>query len=168
MEEMMDDTLEMQDEEEIEEEADAEVDKVLFELTNGKLGEAGTVGTELPVCIYPSAGINCELTDLPDNASTGGGRDRENDGTISAATEWFIERITSLTFCTCINLFFKKLLVSAYQLPRATSDLVGNVRLEVGPVFFSVFHPKLKVQTPFQDAKCWPLGPLRKEYGRLR
>lgn len=53
MEEMMDDTLEMQEDDEIEEEADAEVDKVLFELTDGKLGEAGSVGTELPV-IGPS------------------------------------------------------------------------------------------------------------------
>jgi charged multivesicular body protein 3 len=46
---MMGDTLDMDEDEEIEEEADAEVDKVLFELTNGKLGEAGSVGTELPV-----------------------------------------------------------------------------------------------------------------------
>ncbi|KZT12465.1 vacuolar sorting protein VPS24 [Laetiporus sulphureus 93-53] len=48
MEEMLDDTLEMDDEEEIEEEADEEVDKVLYDLTNGKLGQAGTVQTELP------------------------------------------------------------------------------------------------------------------------
>jgi charged multivesicular body protein 3 len=62
MEEMMDDTLDMQDEDELEEEADAEVDKVLFELTNGKLGEAGSVGTELPVCISLCSGIDLELT----------------------------------------------------------------------------------------------------------
>ncbi|KAK0191054.1 vacuolar sorting protein Vps24 [Armillaria mellea] len=48
MEEMLDDTLDMDEDEELEEEADAEVEKVLFELTNGKLGEAGSVGTELP------------------------------------------------------------------------------------------------------------------------
>ncbi|KZT62177.1 hypothetical protein CALCODRAFT_426759 [Calocera cornea HHB12733] len=49
MEEMMDETLQMvDDDEELEEEADAEVDKVLFELTDGKLGQAGTVHTELP------------------------------------------------------------------------------------------------------------------------
>ncbi|EPQ59423.1 vacuolar sorting protein VPS24 [Gloeophyllum trabeum ATCC 11539] len=48
MEEMLDDTLEMDDDEELETEADAEVDKVLFELTDGKLGQAGTVGTEVP------------------------------------------------------------------------------------------------------------------------
>ncbi|KDQ64553.1 hypothetical protein JAAARDRAFT_64398 [Jaapia argillacea MUCL 33604] len=48
MEEMMEDTLEVEDDEELEEEADAEVDKVLFELTDGKLGQAGKVGTELP------------------------------------------------------------------------------------------------------------------------
>ncbi|KAI0732920.1 vacuolar sorting protein Vps24 [Fomitopsis betulina] len=48
MEEMLDDTLEMDDDEELEEEADEEVDKVLFDLTNGKLGQAGTVQTEAP------------------------------------------------------------------------------------------------------------------------
>ncbi|KAH7914173.1 vacuolar sorting protein VPS24 [Hygrophoropsis aurantiaca] len=48
MEEMLEDTLDMEEDEEIEDEADAEVDKVLFELTNGKLGEAGAAGTELP------------------------------------------------------------------------------------------------------------------------
>ncbi|KAG7449127.1 vacuolar sorting protein VPS24 [Guyanagaster necrorhizus] len=48
MEEMLGDTLDMDEDEELEEEADAEVEKVLFELTNGKLGEAGSVGTELP------------------------------------------------------------------------------------------------------------------------
>ena len=49
MEEMLEDTLDLEEDEELEEEADAEVDKVLFELTNGKLGEAGTVDKELPV-----------------------------------------------------------------------------------------------------------------------
>ena len=53
MEEMMEETLDMDEDEEIEQEADAEVDKVLFELTNGKLGEAGSVGTELPVSFGP-------------------------------------------------------------------------------------------------------------------
>jgi len=49
MEEMVEDTLNMEEDDEIEEEADVEVDKVLFELTDGKLGEAGAAGTELPV-----------------------------------------------------------------------------------------------------------------------
>jgi charged multivesicular body protein 3 len=53
MEEMLEDTLDMDQDEELEDEADAEVDKVLFELTNGKLGEAGSVSTELPVSIRP-------------------------------------------------------------------------------------------------------------------
>jgi len=49
MEEMMDETLQsVDDDEELEEEADEEVEKVLFELTDGKLGQAGAVGTELP------------------------------------------------------------------------------------------------------------------------
>ena len=45
----MDDTLAMDEDEEIEEEADAEVDKVLFDLTNGKLGLAGPAETAPPV-----------------------------------------------------------------------------------------------------------------------
>lgn len=49
LEEMLDDTLNVEDDEELEEEADAEVDKVLFDLTNGKLGQAGTVQNPLPV-----------------------------------------------------------------------------------------------------------------------
>ncbi|KAJ7591046.1 vacuolar sorting protein Vps24 [Mycena floridula] len=48
MEEMLEDTLEMDEDEELEEEADAEVDKVLFDLTDGKLGLAGSARTELP------------------------------------------------------------------------------------------------------------------------
>jgi charged multivesicular body protein 3 len=52
MEEMLEDTLEGLDEdEELEEEAEAEVDRVLYEITDGKLGVAGA-GKELPVrCI---------------------------------------------------------------------------------------------------------------------
>jgi charged multivesicular body protein 3 len=48
MEEMMEDTLNMEEDEELEEEADAEVDKVLFDLTDGKLGQAGSAKTDLP------------------------------------------------------------------------------------------------------------------------
>lgn len=48
MEEMIEETMEGLDEEDLEEEADEEVEKVLFELTDGKLGQAGRVGTELP------------------------------------------------------------------------------------------------------------------------
>jgi hypothetical protein len=51
MEEMMEDVLEMDEDEELEEEADGEVDKILFELTDGKLGMAGSVSAELPVCL---------------------------------------------------------------------------------------------------------------------
>ena len=59
IDDMMEDVLDAQEDEEIEEEADAEVDKVLSDLTDGKLGQAGTVGTELPVCCFPSALIPC-------------------------------------------------------------------------------------------------------------
>ncbi|KAJ7068329.1 vacuolar sorting protein Vps24 [Mycena amicta] len=44
MEEMVAGTLEMEDDDELLEEADEEVDKVLAELTDGKLGLAGSVG----------------------------------------------------------------------------------------------------------------------------
>lgn len=49
MEEMLDDTLQFEDDEELDVEADAEVDKVLYDLTEGKLGQAGTVKEEPPV-----------------------------------------------------------------------------------------------------------------------
>ena len=45
----MEDTLQMDDDEELEAEADEEVEKVLFELTDGKLGQAGKVDEGLPV-----------------------------------------------------------------------------------------------------------------------
>ncbi|KAF8351409.1 vacuolar sorting protein Vps24 [Amanita rubescens] len=48
MEEMLEDTLQMDDDEELEAEADEEVEKVLFELTDGKLGQAGKVDDRLP------------------------------------------------------------------------------------------------------------------------
>lgn len=51
MEEMMEDMLEMDEDDEIEEEADTEVDKVLFDLTDGKLGLAGSVSSEIPVSV---------------------------------------------------------------------------------------------------------------------
>jgi len=49
MEEMLDEAMVVEEDEGVEEEADEEVDKVLFELTNGKLGQAGTVDTQIPV-----------------------------------------------------------------------------------------------------------------------
>lgn len=47
---MIDDTLEMDEDSELEDEADEEVEKVLYELTDGKLGQAGAVvDSALPV-----------------------------------------------------------------------------------------------------------------------
>ncbi|KAJ7626652.1 vacuolar sorting protein Vps24 [Mycena polygramma] len=48
MEEMLDETLDIEAEDELLDEAEGEVDKVLAELTDGKLGLAGSVATELP------------------------------------------------------------------------------------------------------------------------
>lgn len=52
---MVDDTMDTLDEgeDELEEEAEGEVEKVLFEITAGKLGQAGKAGTELPVGPFP-------------------------------------------------------------------------------------------------------------------
>jgi len=87
MDDMMEDMLDAEEDEEIEQEADAEVDKVLFELTNGKLGQAGTVGTELPVC-YLSPVFFCTDTLCTVRAGAVGGRgDRTCDGTIPPAAE---------------------------------------------------------------------------------
>ncbi|KAI8079123.1 Snf7-domain-containing protein [Gilbertella persicaria] len=47
MEEMIGDTMEMMDDEDIEEAADEEVNNVLFQITDGLLGEAGSVGPAL-------------------------------------------------------------------------------------------------------------------------
>ena len=51
MAEMVDDTMEMaldDEDEEMEEEAAEEVDNILFEITDGKLGQAGKVANNLP------------------------------------------------------------------------------------------------------------------------
>jgi charged multivesicular body protein 3 len=47
---MMDDTMEMLDEPDLEEEADAEVDNILMELTGGILGKAG----KAPEAVMPN------------------------------------------------------------------------------------------------------------------
>ncbi|KAG7566971.1 hypothetical protein FFLO_01230 [Filobasidium floriforme] len=60
IEEMMDDTMEALDDDELEEEADAEVEKVLFDLTDGKLGQAGAVGADLPAQKEAEEDVNTE------------------------------------------------------------------------------------------------------------
>jgi hypothetical protein len=58
--EMIDDTLEMDEDSELEDEADEEVDKVLYELTDGKLGQAGTVvDSALPVRVPTFLRVAC-------------------------------------------------------------------------------------------------------------
>jgi hypothetical protein len=95
MEEMMDDTLDMDADEEIEEEAEAEVDTILFEMTNGKLGQAGSVGTELPVrfdCLTCIPAFS--LTSYPVSARQTGRRGNGKDnGRVSTATQWFTEQL---------------------------------------------------------------------------
>ena len=78
MEEMMDDTLQMEDDEELEEEADAEVDKVLYDLTEGKLGQAGTVKEELPVSALVQCVLQLGILIPGDSANTEPGRGRRD------------------------------------------------------------------------------------------
>lgn len=94
LEEMMDDTLAVEEDEELEEEADAEVDKVLFDLTNGKLGQAGKVETEVPVSAFrhgADTSINLTRLLVPGGQDDRRG-DRARDGTIPTTAE----RVTEL------------------------------------------------------------------------
>lgn len=87
MEEMLEDTLDIEDDEELEEEADAEVDKVLYDLTNGKLGEVGSVRTDLPVRLLFRSGAVYRLTITPDPRGQARRRgDREDHGEVPPAT----------------------------------------------------------------------------------
>ena len=91
LEEMMEDTLEMDEDEEIEEEADAEVDKVLFDLTNGKLGQAGTVATEIPVRAFLLIRVYYSLKEEDvaiERGPTRRRRDGKSYGTVPAAAQW--------------------------------------------------------------------------------
>ena len=58
----------MGDEEDIEEEAEGEVEKVLFELTDGLLGQAGNVGAPLEV-IHSYSSMN-SLTSIHEPSHT--------------------------------------------------------------------------------------------------
>jgi len=60
IEEMLEDTFEGLEEDDMEEEAQEEVDKILFEVTSGALGQAGEVGTELPSTSQPEADVEPE------------------------------------------------------------------------------------------------------------
>lgn len=56
IEEMMEDTFEGLEDDDLEEEADKEVDKVLFEITNGELDplQSDSKGSQLPKRLYNS------------------------------------------------------------------------------------------------------------------
>ena len=74
--------------------ADAEVDKVLYDLTEGKLGQAGTVKEELPVSALVQCVLQLGILIPGDSANTEPGKGRgdgEGDGTVSAAVEWAAE-----------------------------------------------------------------------------
>jgi len=95
MDEMMEDMLDAEEDEEIEQEADAEVDKILFDLTNGKLGQAGTVGTELPVCCLAFGLLSLMCTFTVRAGAFGRRGDGARDGTVSSAVEWYTQFMIS-------------------------------------------------------------------------
>lgn len=83
---MLEDTLDFEDNDEIEEEADAEVEKVLFEITDGKLGNVGTVGPELPVRTLHLLNNTIFIDNKLVTGSIGRAGSRKELGTISEAT----------------------------------------------------------------------------------
>lgn len=89
MGEMLDDIQDMDEDDELDEEADEEVDKVLFELTDGKLGEAGSVSTQVPVshssCSLFTQGLT---TATVIGRCAGRRRDGEKYGKVPTATKW--------------------------------------------------------------------------------
>jgi hypothetical protein len=106
MEEMMEETLDSVDDDELEEEADAEVDKVLYELTDGKLGQAGRVGGELPV-----SHLEICMLILGGKGGRGRcGRDAENAKGDGGFTQWLMyPRIIISCHCrdaSCITKLF--------------------------------------------------------------
>jgi len=92
MEEMLDDAMNVEEDEEVEEEADEEVDKVLFELTNGKLGQAGTVDTQLPVSTL-LLGDRLSMETFCVGCSGRRGTGREGDGTLQGTTQRSTQRV---------------------------------------------------------------------------
>lgn len=106
---MLEDTLEMEDDEELEEEADEEVDKVLLELTDGKLGQAGSVGTGLPVSHIGILQRNL-LMNAVVTGQTGRGGNGAKHGEVSATVERTVKRmmywfILECTMYSCISTY---------------------------------------------------------------
>jgi hypothetical protein len=103
---MIDETIQLEDDEELEEEAEVEVDKVLFELTDGKLGQAGSVGTELPVSVA-FISISPHLHLYTGRAERRGrGRGTTPDGAVSRTAQWITQWLTWLTFCIHMGILY--------------------------------------------------------------
>ena len=107
----MEETLDSVDDDELEEEADAEVDKVLFEVTDGKLGQAGKVGGELPVglCLVHGHHVGSDTIAFCAGGEGGrgrGGGDAENAARDTGSSQWMrpcsSRRAGSMSFpCVC-------------------------------------------------------------------
>ena len=115
MEEMMDDALEGLDEDpELEEEAEEEVDRVLYEITDGKLGVAGA-GKELPVRSRLFLALHCWMFTciIESQRRRGGSCKRSGDGTDASSAqqpaEWIDGRrmlwCSTTTIAGCTRIF---------------------------------------------------------------
>lgn len=91
----MEDVLEMDEDDELEEEADAEVDKVLFELTDGKLGQVGAIKDGLPVriSVILRTWIRLMLSIEGGGGPSAQRRDGTHDGEIPPGVEWDSEQL---------------------------------------------------------------------------
>jgi len=107
MEEMLDDTLEGLDEDpELEEEAEQEVDRVLYEITDGKLGVPGA-GKELPVRneLFPVVQCCILICVTESQRYRGGSGERSGDGTDAGSAEQSAEWIIDALRAGCTRIF---------------------------------------------------------------
>lgn len=149
MEEMMDDTLAMEDDEELEEEADAEVDKVLFELTDGKLGLAGSVGTALPVSTYSARSPTCLILSLACGGQTRR-RGRADDGAVSPAVKRVVKQLEgfyNIPTITCIH---------TRTLPCTISRFPSRMKLEWEKMSQQRAPSALCARSGYQRCLFWP------------
>ena len=153
MEEMLDDTLEGLDEDsELEDEAEAEVDQVLYEITDGKLGVAGA-GKELPVRSKPFPALHCFiLTRIPESQRPrGGSGERSGNGTDASSAEqsaqWIIEALRAR--CTRIFTSPSRLFMFLFAFISRSGWLLYS---------FNLIENLRQHFRPSSDWKCCPLA----------
>lgn len=125
MEEMLDDTLEGLDEDpELEEEAEEEVDRVLYEITDGKLGVAGA-GKELPVRsgLFPTLHFWVLTRVIESQRRRSRRGQRSGDGTDAGSAEqpaqWIIDGLRRMIMYSHIYLMLTIIYYFLYVISRS-------------------------------------------------